>query len=125
MAADPLFRKLVQRLIVPLAVLSFVNAIDRMNISFAGQAMSADLGLTPATFGLGISAFFLAYLLFQYPHALLLRLIGLRWWLLLSVTVWGIAGVLAALIADICILIWLCMSSDTNGASALELTPAH
>ena len=39
--------------------------------------------------------------------------------------VWGIAGVLAALIADICILIWLCMSSDTNGASALELTPAH
>ena len=25
--------------------------------------------------------------------------------------VWGIAGVLAALIADICILIWLCMSS--------------
>ena len=93
MAADPLFRKLVQRLIVPLAVLSFVNAIDRMNISFAGQAMSADLGLTPATFGLGISAFFLAYLLFQYPHALLLRLIGLRWWLLLSVTVWGIAGV--------------------------------
>src|SRR4029453_10365400 len=92
-AADPLFRKLVQRLIVPLALLSFVNAIDRMNISFAGQAMSADLGLTPATFGLGISAFFLAYLLFQYPHALLLRLIGLRWWLLLSVTVWGIAGV--------------------------------
>ena len=39
--------------------------------------------------------------------------------------VWGIAGVLAALIADICILIWLCMSSDTNGASALELAPAH
>jgi hypothetical protein len=39
--------------------------------------------------------------------------------------VWGIAGVLAALIADICILIWLCMSSDTNGASAIELTPAH
>ena len=39
--------------------------------------------------------------------------------------VWGIAGVLAALIADICILIWLCMSSDTNGANAVELTPAH
>lgn len=93
MAKDPLFRKLVQRLILPLALLSFVNAIDRMNISFAGQAMSADLGLTPATFGLGISAFFMAYLLFQYPHALLLRLLGLRWWLLLSVSVWGIAGV--------------------------------
>src|SRR5262245_59744467 len=91
-AGDPLFSKLVRRLILPLALLSFVNAIDRMNVSFAGQALSADLGLTPAMFGLGISAFFLAYLLFQYPHALLLRLIGIRWWLLLSVTVWGIAG---------------------------------
>jgi MFS transporter, ACS family, tartrate transporter len=92
-AADPLFSKLVRRLILPLALLSFVNAIDRMNVSFAGQAMSADLGLTPAMFGFGISAFFVAYLLFQYPHALALRLIGIRWWLLLSVTVWGIAGV--------------------------------
>jgi len=92
-AADPLFRKLVRRLILPLALLSFVNAIDRMNISFAAQAMSADIGLTPATFGLGVSAFFVAYLIFQYPHALLLRVIGIRWWLLLSVTVWGMAGV--------------------------------
>ena len=37
--------------------------------------------------------------------------------------VWGIAGVLAALIADICILIWLCMSSDTNGVGATEFAP--
>jgi hypothetical protein len=38
---------------------------------------------------------------------------------------WGLAGVLGALIADICILIWLCMSSDTNGAGAPELAAAH
>jgi hypothetical protein len=38
---------------------------------------------------------------------------------------WGIGGVLAALIADICILVWLCMSSDTNGANAPEFSPAH
>lgn len=93
MAADPLFSKLVRRLLLPLALLSLVNAVDRMNVSFAGQAMSADIGLTPTTFGLGVSAFFAAYLLFQYPHALLLRAIGIRWWLLLSMTVWGIAGV--------------------------------
>jgi hypothetical protein len=37
---------------------------------------------------------------------------------------WGLAGVLGALIADIGILIWLCMSSDTNGA-AIEPAPAH
>src|SRR5262245_17931911 len=39
--------------------------------------------------------------------------------------VWGIAGVLAALITDICVLIWLCMSSDTNGEGTIELSAAH
>ena len=34
--------------------------------------MSADLGLSPGQFGQGVSMFFVAYLLFQYPHARLL-----------------------------------------------------
>jgi hypothetical protein len=38
---------------------------------------------------------------------------------------WGIGGVLAALIADICILIWLCMSSDTNGEGLTVTAAAH
>ncbi len=40
-------------------------------------------------------------------------------------SVWGIGGVLACLIADIGILIWLCMSSDTNGAGAPALSGSH
>jgi hypothetical protein len=40
-------------------------------------------------------------------------------------SLWGIAGVLACLIADIGILIWLCMSSDTNAVGAHELAPSH
>lgn len=91
-----LFAKIVPRLLLPIALLTFVNAIDRMNISFAGAALSRELGLTPATFGAGISTFFVAYLLFQYPHALLLKRWGLRNWLLLSVSVWGIASLLMA-----------------------------
>jgi hypothetical protein len=39
-------------------------------------------------------------------------------------SMWGLAGALAALIADICVLIWLCMSSDTNGAAA-QFEAAH
>ena len=38
---------------------------------------------------------------------------------------WAIGGVLAALIADIGILIWLCMSSDTNGAGTIQLAGGH
>jgi ACS family tartrate transporter-like MFS transporter len=85
---------------VPIAVLTFINSIDRMNVSFAAVQMSRDVGLTPTGFGLGVSTFFVAYLLFQYPHAFLLRRLGIRTWLLLSMTVWGIAGVMMSRVQD-------------------------
>ena len=97
---DPLYRRTVWRLLLPIAVLTFINSIDRMNVSFAGQQMSRDVGMTPTGFGLGVSTFFIAYLLFQYPHALMLRRLGIRLWLLLSMAVWGIAGVMMSRVQD-------------------------
>ena len=97
---ETLYRRTVWRLLLPIAILTFINSIDRMNVSFAGQHMSRDVGLTPTAFGLGVSTFFVAYLLFQYPHALLLRRLGIRTWLLLSMTVWGIAGVMMSQVQD-------------------------
>ncbi|ATE65714.1 MFS transporter [Rhizorhabdus dicambivorans] len=99
-AARRLGSRLIQRLALPLALLTFVNAIDRVNISFAADAMRADLALSPEAFGFGVSAFFVAYLLFQYPHAALLRRYGIRRWLLGTVMLWGLAGVLLACIAS-------------------------
>ncbi|MFO1504434.1 MAG: MFS transporter [Steroidobacteraceae bacterium] len=99
-AHDPLYRRTVWRLLLPIAILTFINAIDRMNVSFAGQPMSQSAGLTPTAFGLGISTFFVAYLIFQYPHALLLRRWGIKPWLLLSMTVWGVAGLLMSRVHD-------------------------
>lgn len=97
---DPLYRRTVWRLLLPIAVLTFINSIDRMNVSFAAQQMSRDVGLTPTGFGVGVSTFFIAYLLFQYPHALLLRRLGIRLWLLLSMTAWGIAGLMMSRVQD-------------------------
>lgn len=85
-------RKLMLWLIVPIALVTFVNSIDRVNLSYAGHAMSADLGLAPEQFGFGVSMFFIAYLIFQYPHARLLRAWGIRPWILLSMTIWGLSG---------------------------------
>src|SRR5690606_29513133 len=73
---DRIGGKLMIGLVVPIALVSFINAIDRVNLSYAGHAMSGDLGLAPDQFGLGISMFFIAYLIFQYPHARLLRVLG-------------------------------------------------
>jgi MFS transporter, ACS family, tartrate transporter len=75
---EALYRRTVWRLLLPIALLTFINGIDRLNVSFAGQPMSLEVGLSPTQFGLGVSTFFVAYLLFQYPHALLLRRFGIR-----------------------------------------------
>lgn len=85
-------RKLTLWLVVPIALLTFVNSIDRVNISYAGSAMSSGLGLTPAQFGQGVSIFFVAYLLFQYPHVRLLRAIGIKAWLCVSMLLWACSG---------------------------------
>lgn len=84
--------KLALWLIVPIAGITLVNSIDRVNVSYAGSAMSAELALTQEQFGQGVSMFFLAYLLFQYPHVKLLKLWGIRRWLPASMAVWAISG---------------------------------
>jgi ACS family tartrate transporter-like MFS transporter len=86
-------RKLTLRLIVPIAIITFVNSIDRVNVSYAGSAMSADLGLSPDQFGFGVAMFFIAYLLFQYPHVRLLRSWGIKPWIFVSMMLWGISGI--------------------------------
>jgi ACS family tartrate transporter-like MFS transporter len=85
-------RKLTLRLILPIALITLINSIDRVNISYAGSAMSADLGLSPSQFGQGVSLFFIAYLLFQYPHVRLLRSTGIKPWILVSMVLWGCSG---------------------------------
>ena len=85
-------RKLFLWLIAPIALITFVNSIDRVNVSYAGAAMSADLGLSPDQFGLGVSMFFVAYLLFQYPHVRLLRAWGIKPWIFVSMLLWGASG---------------------------------
>ena len=85
-------RKITLRLIVPIAVITFVNSIDRVNISYAGSAMSADLNLSPDQFGWGVSMFFIAYLLFQYAHVRLLRAWGIKRWIFVSMMLWAASG---------------------------------
>ena len=85
-------RKLYLWLLLPIALITFVNSIDRVNISYAGSAMSAELGLSPSQFGLGVSMFFIAYLLFQYPHVWLLRKLGIKPWIFFSMLLWGCSG---------------------------------
>jgi MFS transporter, ACS family, glucarate transporter len=61
-----------------LSIASFISYILRTNVSIAGDAMIADLGLTHIQFGFVLSAFAWGYALFQFPGGILGNVIGLR-----------------------------------------------
>ncbi len=84
--------KLALWLILPIGVITFVNSIDRVNVSYAGNALSTELGLSRSQFGQGVSMFFIAYLLFQYPHVRLLKAWGIKPWILASMLLWAGSG---------------------------------
>ena len=50
-----------------------VNYIDRVNVSFANLRMSADLGLSDRVYGLGVGMFYLTYVLFEIPGAIIVE----------------------------------------------------
>ncbi len=85
-------RRVSRRLIPFLAVLYFINYLDRVNIGFAKLTMSADLGLTEAMFGLASGLFFIGYLLFEVPSNLALHRFGARRWIARIMVTWGIVS---------------------------------
>jgi len=85
--------RLTLRLVLPLACVSLLNSLDRVNVSYAALQMTADLGMSPQQYGAGISIFFVAYVAFQLGHVWLLRRIGMRLWLCFAVFAWGCIGI--------------------------------
>jgi MFS transporter, ACS family, tartrate transporter len=81
--------KLMWHLIVPLTFLTFLNSLDRVNVSFAALQMNGQLHLTPERYGFGVGLFFLGYLAFQFPHTFLLQRAGARRWIFATVLLWG------------------------------------
>jgi ACS family tartrate transporter-like MFS transporter len=72
-----------------IAVLYFVNYVDRVNVSFAALTMNKDLQFSPSVYGLGAGIFFWGYLLFQIPANAVLVRVGARRWIFSIMLVWG------------------------------------
>ena len=99
-AAHRIRNKLLLRLIAPLTFLTFLNSLDRVNVSFAALQMNPQLGLTPEKYGFGVGLFFVGYLAFQFPHTAWLRRVGARRWIFLTVLSWGVIASAMAFIQD-------------------------
>jgi ACS family tartrate transporter-like MFS transporter len=90
---DALYRRLRWRLVPYLLLLYVVAWFDRVNIGFAALRMNADLGFSPAVYGLGAGIFFAGYALFEVPSNLILARVGARRWIARIMVSWGILSV--------------------------------
>jgi len=88
-------RKVATRLVPFVALMFFINYLDRTAISFAGpNGMNDDLGLKAAQFGFASGVFFVGYILLEIPSNVALHKFGARRWLARIMVSWGIVSLL-------------------------------
>jgi hypothetical protein len=88
-----------KRLIV-LALLfgaSFINYVDRINMSVAAPAIAKEFGWNPATMGIVLSSFLWAYAAALIPTGWLTDKVGARRMNALAVSFWSAAGMLTGM----------------------------
>lgn len=88
-------RKVSLRLVPFVALMFFINFLDRTAISFAGpNGMTKDLALTTAQFGMAAGIFFFGYIVLEIPSNMALHKFGARRWLARIMVTWGIVALL-------------------------------
>jgi ACS family 4-hydroxyphenylacetate permease-like MFS transporter len=97
MVIDGAYRTIFRRVVWYLLILYVFAYLDRINIGFAALSMNRDLGLTPTTFGIANTIFYLGYMAFEVPSNLMLARFGARTWLARIMITWGIASTATAL----------------------------
>lgn len=91
-SAEQVMSRVSRRLLAFLFLLFMFSFLDRINIGFAGAAMSRDLGLSAAAFGFANTVFYAVYIACGIPSNLMLERIGARRWIAVLVVAWGIAS---------------------------------
>jgi MFS family permease len=95
-------RKVSWRLVPFVALMFFINFLDRTAISFAGpNGMSKDLGLSAAQFGLAAGVFFIGYIVLEIPSNLALHKFGARRWLARIMVTWGLVALLFTWVSNV------------------------
>ena len=82
--------KVSWRIIPFLIVCYFVSFLDRVNLGFAGAAISKQFAFSATVFGLGAGIFFIGYFLFEVPSNIALDKYGARRWIARIMLTWGL-----------------------------------
>src|SRR5215813_14008375 len=91
-------RRIAIRLLLFVLLMYLVCLIDRNNVAFANLRMSADLGFGDRVYGLGVGMFFVGYVLFEVPGAIIVERWSARKWIARIMVSWGLMTILTAFI---------------------------
>jgi MFS transporter, ACS family, tartrate transporter len=92
-------RRRISWRLLPFVFLLYVIAyIDRTNVSFAALRMNADLGFSDRVFGLGIGMFYITYVLFEIPGAVIVERWSARKWIARIMISWGLVTIFTAFV---------------------------
>src|SRR3979490_3541360 len=90
--------RIAYRLLPFVFLIYVVNYIDRVNVSFANLRMSADLGFSDRVYGLGVGMFYITYVLFEIPGAIIAERWSARKWIARIMISWGIVTALTGFV---------------------------
>lgn len=91
-------RRIAYRLLPFVFLIYIVNYIDRVNVSFANLRMSADLGFSDRVYGLGVAMFYVSYVVFEIPGAIIVERWSARKWIARIMISWGVITILTAFV---------------------------
>src|SRR6266849_11039018 len=91
-------RRIAYRLLPFVFLIYIVNYIDRVNVSFANLRMSSDLGFSDGVYGLGVGVFYVGYVLFEIPGAVIVERWSARKWIARIMISWGLVSILTGLV---------------------------
>jgi ACS family tartrate transporter-like MFS transporter len=91
-------QRIAYRLLPFVFVLYLVAYIDRVNVSFASLRMNADLGFSDSAFGLGSGIFYISYVLFEVPGAIIVERWSARKWIRRIMVSWGLVTILTGFV---------------------------
>jgi MFS family permease len=94
------YRAIALRVMPLLVVCYIVSFIDRTNIGIAQHGLQRDLGFGPAVYGLGVTVFFVGFILFEVPSNALMARIGARKTLIRIMLSWGIVTIATMFVRD-------------------------
>jgi MFS family permease len=82
-------RRVACRILPFVFLLYIINYLDRVNVSFANLRMSTDLGFSDRVYGFGVGMFYVSYVLFEIPGAILVERWSASKWIARIMISWG------------------------------------